>query len=737
MNTATLTPILGTDKSNPAFSVYSPTDSKDFYEVYFGLALLEKVNGNTDGIQFKYLIGRLYNAGITRNKLIEAFGLPLSTIRRYGEAVKSEDPEEMMRRFSGQGAKRKLTPEIENYVRDAFREVYQDDKYTYSSVIIGKVKKIFGVSFSSETLRNIFNDEKRISSKKAEDVSEKPLEVEKPQNKANTCDFPISPASKEPNNRKYSLSNFDISEEQTAPFLLKHAGLSLLLPSMNELNLKNPLARLWMASVSLGAMNIEQSAGLDFRALGFLLGRKSISSTDYQRRLLKSLAAEKINTIKLFRANAAFIGMEQGEEVFYYDPHGVKYAGMKNILKGWCGSIGRINKVNYQDFMHTVKGNPVYFEIHDNYLDMRERLIDELEHFTRDVFPGSAKPTVIVDRGIYGKEKMMELDSRGYGVVTWGKNYKKDAWDEKKTEGTFKIQRLKNNSRDVKIWNVRYIQDETWSEIKNYHRIIVRITPPNSDKEFEVPILSIGRIDDMRSGELMLTRWSQENDYGYLDRNYGINEITTYGAYDYAELTLKEKEVYSSTYDFLLKKKKRVDADLKTLLLEREKTHMAGHSPTLLKTGRIEALKKASLELQREMSLASQKIDKAEKLIGQGRKRLALDAKQYMDVIKITARNIFYALITKFRPYLDNYRDDHLLLRELTRAPGYIEYGDTELRIQLHPDRNYQPRQKKAILAFLAMISHEINEKRPDRLPVKITLSTYMDRRYPKKNESV
>ena len=229
----------------------------------------------------------------------------------------------------------------------------------------------------------------------------------------------------------------------------------------------------------------------------------------------------------------------------------------------------------------------------------------------------------------------------------------------------------------------------------------------------------------------------QENDYGYLDRNYGINEITTYGAYDYAELTLKEKEVYSSTYDFLLKKKKRVDADLKTLLLEREKTHMAGHSPTLLKTGRIEALKKASLELQREMSLASQKIDKAEKLIGQGRKRLALDAKQYMDVIKITARNIFYALIAKFRPYLDNYRDDHLLLRELTRAPGYIEYGDTELRIQLHPDRNYQPRQKKAILAFLAMISHEINEKRPDRLPVKITLSTYMDRRYPKKNESV
>ena len=207
MNTSTLTPILGTDKSNPAFSVYSPNDSKEFYEVYFGLALLEKVNGNTDGIQFKYLIGRLYNAGITRKKLVEAFGLPLSTIRRYGEAVKSDDPEEMMRRFSGQGAEKKLTPEIENYVRDKFREIYSENKYDYSSVIIGKVKKIFRVTFSSETLRKVFNDEKRAFSKSADGVSEESPDIEeKTPEKASTCDSPAATASKEPNNRRYSLS---------------------------------------------------------------------------------------------------------------------------------------------------------------------------------------------------------------------------------------------------------------------------------------------------------------------------------------------------------------------------------------------------------------------------------------------------------------------------------------------------------------------------------------------------
>ena len=737
LNTSTLIPILGTDKSNPAFSVYTPIGNKDFFEVYFGLALLEKVNGNTDDIQFKYLVGRLYNAGITRNKLVEAFEVPLSTMRRYGEAVKSNDPEEMMRRFSGQGAEKKLTQEIENYIRCEFRKLYQENKYTYSSEIIAKVKEIFAVPFSSETLRHIFNDEKRILLEQEKCVPDGSGSTEKSPKRANACDCPPSLASKESNNRRYSLSNFDITGEAPAPFLLKHAGLALVLSSIKELNINNPLSEQWMASVLLGAMNIEQSGRLDFHALDFLLADKTISSTDYQRILLKSLATDKKNVTELFRANAAFIEIAKKGSVFFYDPHGVKYTGMKDILKGWCGSIGKINKVNYQDFMHTVDGCPVYFEIHDNYLDMRERLIDELEHFSSEFFSESVKPTMIVDRGIYGKDKMIELDSKGYGLVTWSKNYKKDAWDEDKQETTFKIKRCKNNSKDIKIWNIRFITDDTWNEIENYHRIIVRITPPNSKQEFEVPILSNGKIDDLLAVTYMLTRWIQENDYGYMDRNFGINEITTYKEYDYSNLILKEKKAYSEIYDFLCKKKRQTDSKLKVLLLENERKKMKGTELSIKKQWKIEELKQNVMELEQEKKAASEKIDKAAKLIGQGKKRLAYDTKYYMDTIKITARNIFCSLIAKFRPHLDNYRDDHQLLRELTRAPGYIEYSDTALSIQLHPDRNYQPRQRTAILCFLTMISEEINEKNPGKFPVNITLSRYMNKGYPPKKESV
>ena len=131
------------------------------------------------------------------------------------------------------------------------------------------------------------------------------------------------------------------------------------------------------------------------------------------------------------------------------------------------------------------------------------------------------------------------------------------------------------------------------------------------------------------------------------------------------------------------------------------------------------------------------KVDKAEKLIAKGKKRLAYEPKYYMDAIKMTARNIFCSLLDEFRPYPDNYRDDHLLLRELTRSHGYVEYHDGAVTIELHPDRNYQPRRRKAVIRFLEDVSKKINEAHPGKIPVNITLSSRTLSGYPPKKESV
>ncbi len=61
------------------------------------------------------------------------------------------------------------------------------------------------------------------------------------------------------------------------------------------------------------------------------------------------------------------------------------------------------------------------------------------------------KPTFIVDRGIYGKEKMIEIGSNGFGLVTWDKDYKKDAWDAKLEVNNFTISRAKYNTTLLKF----------------------------------------------------------------------------------------------------------------------------------------------------------------------------------------------------------------------------------------------------------------------------------------------
>ena len=59
--------------------------------------------------------------------------------------------------------------------------------------------------------------------------------------------------------------------------------------------------------------------------------------------------------------------------------------------------------------------------------------------------------------------------------------------------------------------------------------------------------------------------------------------------------------------------------------------------------------------------------------------------KAFMDAIRLSSRNIFYCLMDIFRPLYNNYRDDHVILRELTRSLGIIEKREVVINIQLLP----------------------------------------------------
>ena len=66
---------------------------------------------------FKMLVGRLSNAGVSRRVLQQTFDVDPKTIQRWGRALRSHNADELIRVLEGRKANRKLRPEIQAYVR--------------------------------------------------------------------------------------------------------------------------------------------------------------------------------------------------------------------------------------------------------------------------------------------------------------------------------------------------------------------------------------------------------------------------------------------------------------------------------------------------------------------------------------------------------------------------------------------------------------------------------------------
>ena len=148
----------------------------------------------------------------------------------------------------------------------------------------------------------------------------------------------------------------------------------------------------------LAAVNIEQSKLLDLEDLQKLIGR--VLYTPYlQRQSLSALADEGLLR-EILRVNARGLNASD-EESFYYDPHTKHYTGMSKVLAGWCPGIRLADKALHSDFIHTLKGYPVYFASTDNYEDIRERFIPNCEAMLELVqLPADKKVSIYVDRAI-------------------------------------------------------------------------------------------------------------------------------------------------------------------------------------------------------------------------------------------------------------------------------------------------------------------------------------------------
>ncbi len=179
----------------------------------------------------------------------------------------------------------------------------------------------------------------------------------------------------------------------------------------------------WLACALLAAVNIEQSKLLDLEDLQKLIGRV-LYTPHLQRQRLSALAHEALLRA-ILRVNARNLNASC-EQSFYYDPHTKHYTGMSKLLAGWCPTIRLADKALHSDFIHTLKGSPVYFASTDNYEDIRKRFIPNCEAMLELVeVPADKKVSIYVDRAIAADwfyEAILEHPQ--LEIITWEKGFK-------------------------------------------------------------------------------------------------------------------------------------------------------------------------------------------------------------------------------------------------------------------------------------------------------------------------
>ncbi len=362
----------------------------------------------------------------------------------------------------------------------------------------------------------------------------------------------------------------------------------------------------------------------------------------------------------------------------------------------------------------------------DNYYDLRERVAMTMAQFDR-LFPGPLRSgrTLIIDRAIFGHRSFQMFRDRGDHLITWEKGYAGGAWCNERVMQEFALLRVRNHSTDLLTY--RFLcQESAWDKDPAIRRIIVRTSNPEG-RQIEVSVLCTNPLMTIREiVELIFNRWIQENDFRYLDRHFGIMQITAYASDAYTDIAakLKDQTVEGPAFRNFRNQHRKLEHLLEKQLFAREKLQdrLASATPPLRNrhrlNHRLNELQQLIAKNKDALAALDLKIDtvlrdesRLARLIRENYCRLDTRCKATMDALKITARNIFQLLLVEFRQFYDNRRDDHAILRLLSTSSGVIRETDGVTHIGLWLRGNFPPAIQRACSAFLDHLSAAINRQ--------------------------
>jgi hypothetical protein len=808
-------------KSGCSFSLYADSvKNPTQYYIYLGLSLVDTVPNNPNHFLYKLLCARLRLSGFRLDGLSKTFGYCKETISKWSKVLNSGNASLTAKTF-GFVNYGKITPEVRSYIKKRYIYFKKTGEYSYRKKILGELQDYFELDITGEGIRPVFREAdteldelKKIDSKNAsavELVKDKTPDIEvgcriistAPETNT-TCGDNTgfeAEARKLSSNFEYN-SSINIQENikpdgilpisgNRPPYtekFIRHLGLILILPLIAKLTgkLSNGkwICRQVIAQFLIGALNMEQSKTVAKDFFRYFFDNCTSNIQELRSGIYKLATLDY--RLELAGSNMRNFIFDTMNKVFYYDPHTKKYTGFLNLLKGYCGSLHQTGKVLISDYIHDTNGNPCFVEHYDSMYDLRTRFFFTQKIFKK-LFPENQSRgfTWIIDRGIYGIDTLNEIVKSGDHIITWEKGYKKNGWNYRINSENFIMRLPRNSSTDLKEYKCTY-QEQKWKRDTQFRKLIVRVTKKTGRKKvnrkLDVSILCSNH--EMTAEKIIryiLRRWLQENDFGYLIKHYGIDQIDSYKNHSYRNLKSKEEKtdflIKSREFKDLQKQKAKLQIEYGKDLKNRENKidsfnrrlskKMTGRKDKqILIASEITAMNKTCSEFSKKTSLKNlnkvirklsryerkskeieneenvklteltqmlnNKVENCKQNINQiddklnstlkeeyrlnalieGKYyRLDTASKSILDILRISARNSFYQLLKlDFRPFYDNLRDDHVVLRTLIKAPGKMKTVNGRLFIELFPEGDFPDKTISAVKAFIAVREDKINK---------------------------
>lgn len=360
-----------------------------------------------------------------------------------------------------------------------------------------------------------------------------------------------------------------------------------------------------LCQILSGAVNVEQSKTLCFESLSRFCPNL-IKTLREQRHLLDEEATLQ-NELELYRRNALFLSDGPGKgNIYFFDPHSKRYTGQLKILKGWCGSLHSVSQIINLDCFHPETGRPCFIQHYSPYYDMRERFFMSLSLFD-ELFPLDERSgrTFVIDRGIFGVECFSRFE-KDY-LITWEKGFDGSGWDDSSPSVKFTYHKRKNGSSGKKRKYSFECQESPWLRMSGIRRIIVKATNYKGETITVSVLCSNPEMPLEDAVWLIFNRWLQENDFKYLDRHFGINQLDSRARNDFQSRIdeFTDRTAETTEYKKLKKESQAASAALAKNLLKqnRKQKELEGKKIAIAKLDAAQSLPGADLkkELQKEL----------------------------------------------------------------------------------------------------------------------------------------